>query len=298
MSFLTKILVVLVAIVAIVLVSIIIPFVSNQENYRAKVEGLETKIASLEAQNRVEQSVATMRQQKVEQIEEEYETKNNLLLGQLSSVKSELNDTRSELINARRLGAEQGAQVKTLSSANELLAKGNIDLQKEVADQRAELLSIQTKLIDLGDVLAQRENEIRKFEQLLRVKTEEVTALNEKLSTLMTNLEKEGPDVLARVQGGGSTDEKPIQQMPYPVSGQITHVTNVQDQTLVQINLGSKDRVSENTEFHIGQGLSKNYAGTLVITVVRESSAAGIVTLKKPGVDINVGDGVYSGVQN
>jgi len=298
LSFLTKLFVVLVTILAVVLVSLVVPFVANTEDYKDQIAQLKSKNAVLEQQNRVATSSVTEEQDARRRIIEDFKARETVLVNTISSLEGDVTDARSKLTNAQTQIAALSANNTMLASANEQSTAIANKLTEEVRDQRAELLKLQTSVIDLNDILAQRENEIRKLDQLLRVKAEDVTALNEQVATIMANLEKIPPEWRDVVLGERETvTEGRPQPTPFYVEGEITRITTVGDQAFVQINLGRNDRIVENTEFYIGDGVTKDYIGTLVVSVVRENTAAGRITLQKKGELIEVGDRVYSGIQ-
>ena len=74
MSFLTKLFVVLVTVLAIVLVSIVVPFVANTENYKQQITALETKVKGLNAIARKDQTRRDIEQNARKKIKEELQS--------------------------------------------------------------------------------------------------------------------------------------------------------------------------------------------------------------------------------
>jgi hypothetical protein len=75
------------------------------------------------------------------------------------------------------------------------------------------------------------------------------------------------------------------------IKGQVTAVKQFENETFLQINVGSSDGVAPNMKFMVHRG--NQFLGSLIVTTVDKKAAAG--RLKSQQSSIDVGDNVLTG---
>ena len=76
-----------------------------------------------------------------------------------------------------------------------------------------------------------------------------------------------------------------------PIRGQVTRVEQIDDETFVEVNVGTNDGVATNMKFLVHRG--SQFLGSLVITNVDVQSSAGRMQLLQGQVAI--GDAILTG---
>ena len=297
MSTLTKFLVVLVTILNIVFVSLVVPYVANRENLREQQEQAESKIASLEQKVALHQQELALQQDAFRRDLQAFAAQKDVVTAENNRLASQIDTALRDAATLKTENAELRANNTRLSSSVDQLSSINDEMAKQVRDQRSELLALQKQVIDLSDVLQQRDVEIRKQEQVLRLMKEQVVALEGQVKRNEDMLEGAPTVVKEYFAGGPRTGNGATVQASAPIEGTVTDVRQAQNLSVVQINLGKRDGVTEQMEFLVARGPEKAYVGTLVVSVVQDGSAAGQLTLTKPGMSVQVGDRVFSGIR-
>lgn len=297
MNVLTKVFVVLMTILSVVLVSLVVPFVANTENFKDQVAAANAAANAARAEAAVQQARAdASRADLVQQldgfkaIENSIRQSNDNLKSKLSEAKADLEKSRSDLIRTQ-------ADIANLTSANDQMAKIQVDLQKELAVRRDETVKLRSQVIELGMANNDQSSATNALRRAVRLAQENLIKTQEELAQANELIRKIPPDELARLtrtdagpaEGGGS-------QPPVPINAQVTDVKQVGETTLVQLNVGSSGGIKQNYLFQVHR--DGQYLGSVIIMTVDEQAAVGRVRLLKTGAEIKTGDAARSGPIN
>lgn len=287
LSILSKIAVVFVALFAVVLVAMTTTFVARTENWKEKYEK--------EAANRqAADSTASLRQTQINALQDKESQRVAELKGEVARLNEQLTARLTELAAARtEAQAAKNQIVKTegdlsrLTAASTLATEMNSMMKVELDQRREALIGAQTKLIQLNDRNTELESQV-----------ETLSRQGKRLAEQLQMQEERFTQDIARIRtgqtSGNATDAltSTVEIVPsHAIRGQITDSKKIDDNLFVEINVGKRDGVENNTKFIIHRG--NNFLGTLVVTKVDAKTAAGRVTLSQGA--INKGDDVLAG---
>lgn len=289
MSILTKIFVVLVTIFSVALVGMMISFVARTEDWKGKYEDEKARANSAE-------KTAMFRQEQIKQLTDKESERIALLSAEKNKLDAELSALQTKAAeaaaDATRLAQQKDkseADVSQLTAAVKLLTDINQSVKQELDKRREEVISSETKRIQLAD----RNNELQGQVDTLQ---RERKSLNERLVAL----EKSIDDLRMKAASVASTTDSATPAAPsefvpdVAIRGQVVATDKADSVTFVKINVGSTDRVRENTKFIIHRG--STYVGTMVVTNVDTKASAGRLTLGQG--EIKPGDEVLAGPTN
>lgn len=292
MSPLTKVFVVLVTVFSIVLVALVVPFVANTENYRAKLREVESSKTSAEARARSAEAEITALQYKDSEQVALKEAENRQLTGQRNELASRLAEKTSEVegLRSARDKAEAGRTILEASHKQLLdVAKVMQDELKEVRKGYLDRSEENTKLATTVRVLESTKGTL---ERQLRQLQEQVAGVQERNKQIEEAFAKLDPAQRAQLLGNDPTASV-VFESASPIHGKVTAIQQVGSDAFVQVNVGKNDGVQPNMKFLIHRG--NTFLGTLVITTVDARASAGRVTLASG--DVTSGDQVLSGMQ-
>lgn len=289
MSILTKIFVVLVTIFSVALVGMMVSFVARTEDWKSKYEDEKARANSAD-------TTARFRQEQIKQLTDKeservamLSAEKNRLDAELSALQTRANAAAAELAEVSQQKNKSEADVSQLTSAVKLLTDINQSVKQELDKRREEVISSETKRIQLAD----RNNELQGQVDTLQ---RERKSLNERLVALEKSLD----DLRMKVTSAAPTSDSvtpapPSEFVPdVAIRGQVVATDKADSVTFVKINVGSTDRVRENTKFIIHRG--NTYVGTMVVTNVDSKASAGRLTLGQG--EIKPGDEVLAGPTN
>jgi hypothetical protein len=223
----------------------------------------------------------------------------------LAAKEEELNAARDELAtreaDIRRLEADRSEMriaLRSAESARESITTKiaelgvAVDTQAKIIDEyknelsrlrRAEL-DYRDERIDLEKQLSDLESQVIVYEQVKRALEEQLTEVR---TALADAAGRGGQPVANRAQ-------QPVEIPGPPVRGTVDEVMNdpATGQLLVKINLGSNDRVRENTKLFVHRG--QTYLGELVIFESDLNHAIGRMAYTVEGQAIRPNDSVLS----
>lgn len=296
MNIWTKFFVVLVTFLAIVLVALVVPFVANTEVKTSQITALEQqlKVANAAARERSEQ-IKTLAQQQSETIADLRERERTLgdeLIG-IAAENSGL-ETRLSQMKAERDRLE--VDNRTQMSLAEQSAKLVSEFRQELESSRQDMLSQQTRLIELADANNQLQTQFETLTREFRRLQEQSTELRDENARLYAALDRLPPDVRSQALAGesGGSQEAPPHWGAQTIRGVVTGVESFEGDTFVKINVGDADGVQQKMKFLVHRG--DNFIGNLVVEQVSERESAGVVRLQQGSVQ--VGDSVLTGGMN
>lgn len=295
MNALTKTFVVLVTILSVVLVSLVVPYVANQENYREQRDAALRTITSLETNAKTLQAEINALKRKESQRLQNLRTQNKDLDQLVEQLRSE-NAAKEGDLNEAQAKADQAASTVQRLSASSNQQTEILQLQQtELNDLRKQRRDLQTRNIQAADRINDLQSQVESLTQQFRSIQERMVELNIRNDELESIWRQVPPDVKDRIlgretdtlaKGPAGTIEPEI-----PIRGQITEVRPFSNELIVQINVGANDEVTENMKFYIHRG--DDFVGTLVVDTVDAQSSAGRVNLSTQ--EVRVGDSIFTG---
>ena len=285
MSVLSKVFVVLVCILSVLLVALVVPFVANTENFRRKWEEEQRKRQAAETTARVQQGELNAVLEGENQRAAELRATVGQLTSQVSLLSEKLASTEAELAKERARIQKFEADVGRLAAAEEAHAAILKVQEEELKGRRDSDVAQKTRLIEQADRINELTSQVESMERAVRRVREEKTDMLQEL----TALRQRGP-----ATGPARSDQRPLEAaLPaHTIFGEITRVQRTSGgQTFVEVNVGSNAGVTERMRFLVHRG--DKYLGDLVITLVDEQEAAGV--LERPQGQIEVGDRVQAG---
>ncbi|MBN8644764.1 MAG: hypothetical protein J0L61_05920 [Planctomycetes bacterium] len=274
MHILTKFLVIMAAVLAILLSGLSIAYSSNAQRLREAVDN-ERKTAEAAKATAAETTAQSAAER------ESLEQKISALQATVTSVQQSIAQLQGEnaqlLSDKKRLeleGASYQARIDQFIALSEAHAKLDEARAKELEDLRQKQLAYARKEIELGD-------RINDLAGQLEVSTETSRALQEQLVAARQDLE--------RARTGGVADATGLKKAPPTFRGRITTVTkdDATGNTLVTINAGTNDRLTEKMELNI---VRDGFVAKLVLTRVDLNTAVGTVNFLGRDVNVQIND--------
>lgn len=289
MSILTKVFVVLVAVLSIMLVTLVVPFVHNTQNYRQVAEEAKLDAAVASATAKVLQGEnEAMAQREVQKVTElksalqSLQENNGELIAKLASAEATASTEKAAKVQAE-------ANLSRLIAAEEQHAQIVKAMDAELQSRRPEMVKLQRQIIEMIDRNNEISSQLEAQNRLVRNNAEELTQQGVYISQLEEQLAKVSPESRATTAATPTGEF----EASTTIQGTVTDVQKADDLTFAQINVGSSDGVQENMKFLVHR--SGQYVGTLVVTKVDTKASAGRVKLAQG--ELAAGDVVLSGPQ-
>ena len=289
MDNLTKVFVVLVTILSVMLVAVMVTFVANQENLKAETDALKTRV-------QIARKAAASSQYELSTLQQQNDVQTANLRNKAVNLQDEVNARMSEvaglnsnLIKAggdnERLQVQQEAHTAQISTLASLTDR----MENELRNLRQSLLTSQSTEIEGSQQLMAAKTKVQALEREVRRLKEEVTALN---VTALENAKLLRRSGITRKDVPASVG---VHESDIPIHGSITAVAEAAGDVYAGVNVGRNDGVNEKMKFMVFRG-DAQLVGTLVVDVVDERSASGVVTLLvNPDDQVMKGDRVLSG---
>lgn len=161
--------------------------------------------------------------------------------------------------------------------------------QAEVIDsQRKELSSLRESELGLRRGSLELEDRVNDLASQNDVFTATIRALREQLASAQRAAE------LAMGGVGSGAEGSPFEAAGPVIRGRVTQVSfdPASGNPLIEVDIGSNDRVSENMQLHVGRGQS--FVATLIVVRTDLQSAVARVSLTNSGSSVQAGDLVVS----
>jgi TolA-binding protein len=271
---LTKFLVIMAAVLAVLLSGLTIAYSSNAQRLR---EAVDNERKSAEAAKAAAGEVTAQSAAERESLNKKIEDLNASLSSIRQTISQLQGDNAQLLSDKKRLeldGASYQARIDQFIALSEAHAKLDEARAKELEELRVKQLSYARKEIELGD-------RINDLAGQLEVSQETSRALQEQLVSARQDLD--------RAKGGGVADASGLKKAPATFRGRITNVTkdDATGTTLVTINAGSNDRLTEKMELNI---VRDGFVAKVVLTRVDLNTAIGTVNFLGRDVSVQVND--------
>lgn len=293
MSPLTKAFTLLVAFLAVLLVALVVPFIANTDDYAAQVQTLRGELGVARAAAEIRQGEIEAQQAAENERRAGLESENRQLTARITELQTQLIAAESKY-NAEVQGKGQlTASVRTLTASNQQYAKLLETLQGQLRAALERNVDQGKQVIELTDTVLEKNNTLERLEREVRRYMERVQGHEEQIAGF-EQLWQQVPDELKlRLAGDGTDAGQAALVIPdVPIEGQILRVEKTAgDLTLVEINVGLRDRVQPGMKFIISR--EGRYLGDLVVSLMDEDVSAGRVELAQG--DIQPGDRIYAG---
>lgn len=295
MSLFTKFFVIAVTVLSVALVAVIVPFVAQTENYRLEVETAKSKQIAAE-------TTAQLRDAELARVQERESERNIKLSSQITQLTTEvarlsshLNDSRALLASAQAENTNNGANLAHLSASSSQFARIVESMRKELNQRRGKDLEQQKKIIELADESDRLKAELDSLTRQVRQYQETTVALEDRNADLEKMMGRLDPAIRQQIETQGSDPAVAARPfMPdYLIDGKVTNLARLDNETFVELNVGSNDGVEKNMKFRIHR--AGDFIANLVITVVDIDACSGRVVLLDDGQQVNVGDSVQTG---
>lgn len=284
MHILTKVFVLFAAVLSILMAALSISYTVNADRVVADYRNALSR-ADL-AQNDMN-SIKSTSSQLVAAKEEELTSARDELasreadIRRLEAANSEL---RITLRSAEAARESITAKIAELGVAVETQARIIDEYKNELSRLRRAELDYRDERLDLEKKLSDLESQVIVYEQVKRALEEQLTEVRNTLA-----------DATARAGGAAPAARNVPTEIPGPqIRGSVDQVMNdpATGNLLVKINLGSNDRVRQNSRLYVHRG--QTYLGELVIFQVDLNHAIGRMSYTVPGQAIQASDSVLS----
>ncbi len=289
MHVLTKIFIVLVSLLAVLLVPLIVVYAHNEDSYKSKYEAASLQSA---AANQILSSAQVAHSQREAELElqiRDLMSENDSLARERESAAADIRRLQIDLAEARSQQAGVRADLATISSAVAAGQDVNASLLEEVRAMRSEALSAERRVVELDEALRDLSGQLESAMAARRAMQEELEQLKQEharaLESMGAYVEKFGR---LDVQLAASTTPT------VDLDATVTTVRRGREQTLAEINAGSRDGVRQGWVMMIGR--SGSFLGNLRIIAVDINHATGVVELEDPygRGQVEAGDRVYA----
>ncbi len=276
MHILTKIFIVLVTLLAILLVPLVVVNAKNGDYYKARFEETdaqrivaETSLSSQEARHGSELANYTRESS-------EYKSQAQSLQTQLAGAQVEMRQLESDLAVAQGLRSEILAKLASLDSTMRAGGELTETLIAELRTLRTQVLKGEQRNSELQAVVEDQESQLLVAEKARRDLREELHRIQEMQARTQEHLsEYEARFGALEIAGGGTGDGMaPNRDLEATVVG----VHRSPDQTLVEIDAGSRDGIEEGWVLSVGD--EGTFIGTLRIMSVDLNRSTGMLSLE------------------
>ena len=293
MSPLTKAFVVVVTVLSVLLVALIVPFVAKTQDFQGQLKDQQaSRIVAEQTTRALQNEIAAIQSQDSQRVV--------ALNAEMAGMTSTNNDLMNQLATSRRDASSGQAELKQLkadlarlTASSELSVSLLAANNDELNNSRDELVSTQTKLVEMFDKNNELEAQLQSYDRQVKRLRENAQAMAERMAEvegLIAQVEARDPAMIAGLTGReGQSSARPIPSSP--LAGKIDLVDKRGDQMFVQIDLGKSDGVEQNMEFMVHRG--DTYLGTLVVQTVDASKSAGIMEISLD--DVAQDDQVFAG---
>ncbi|MFG0251029.1 MAG: hypothetical protein ACF8OB_19270 [Phycisphaeraceae bacterium JB051] len=294
MSVLTRFFVITVTLLSVALVAVVVPFVAKTEDYRSQVEEARNLRVRAEMTARLRDAEVAQVQERVAKQLTDLSHEKQTLTAEVARLSEELNTSRALLATAKAENANNGANLAHLSASHEQFALIVESMRKELNERRGQALEQQKKIIELADESDRLKAELDSLTRQVRQYQETTVALEDRNADLEKMLGRLDPAIRQQIEGQDVAGATVRPFMPdYLIDGQVTKIARLDDETFVELNIGSNDGVEKNMKFRIHRG--DDFIANLVVTVVDIDACSGRVVLVDDGQQVTVGDSVQTG---
>lgn len=272
MHVLTKIFIVLVSMLAVLLVPLVVVYAHNEDSYRSRYE-----------QERAAASTANMLLQQAQTASSSAQARSELELQELSLGKSQLTrdlqdanaklrQLEAALASSEKLQANIDAKLAVLATSAQAGQELTESLVNELRTLRQDAMQDAKRVVQLDEALRDVSAQLQVAVAARRAVQEELQQLREELAqavrTAATYEQEYG-----RLEAGG-----PLPPAVRDLDATVVNVRRGADQTLAEINAGSRDGVEEGWIMMVARG--GNFLANLRIIAVDINRSTGVIELE------------------
>lgn len=233
---------------------------ANEASLKAQASERAERIASLELDREQARAEATELRARIQRLETDLVT--------VESAK------RQAEADAAQVARQIGQLAQTVDTQQALIAS----YRTEVQELRAGELAFRKREIDLVDRLNDLESQNGVLDQTVR-------ALEVELADAQRQLAQGGGPGIARTSG-------PVDIPGDPIAGEVTEVREQSGRQIVQIDLGSRDRMVDRARLFVVR--NGDFLGYLTLNEVDLDSAVGVIDTLNANVTVQTGDTVVT----
>ena len=276
MHVLTKIFVVLVSLLAVLLVPLVVVYAHNEDNYKGKFQSAETRAAiAVQELQQIGETHATERAQLQQQLQGLMSDKEALAKDRDTAM-ADVRGLRKDVALATSRQDKITAHLSTITAAVDAGQKLMEALMDEVRTMRSEALSAERRAVELDEALRDKSKQLEVAVAARRAMQEEIQQLKEEHARALDQIAVYGQKY-GRLEQEGF---EPIAPLQTDLDATVVNVRRGLQQTLAEINAGSRDGIKEGWEMTIGR--RGTFLGILRIITVDINRATGVVELEDP----------------
>ncbi|MFG0330487.1 MAG: hypothetical protein ACF8PN_11385 [Phycisphaerales bacterium] len=274
---LTKIFIVLQALLSVLVAALVIPLAVNDDTWQDRYQGAQAQIQSLESE--AEAAYAAAAQELTEAQAEITRLQNELARerSRAEGYRTQIVDLRTQRDNALQDSAAVKAELGTLSATVETQSNIIETQSGEITDRREQSLKDRQRSIELEDQLRDVSSQLEVALDAQRILQERIQQLREEMDDIRTG----GTQT---ADTGAEMDESALPSPP--IVGRVLKTSAADDGSqYVEIDLGSRDGVSENMKFILSR--NGRFLANLIITNVDINRSSGRLELVQGDVSVN-----------
>lgn len=285
MHILTKVFVLFAAVLSILMAALSISYTVNADrivaDYRNALAAADLARNDRDASKSIQSNLIAAKEEELAAARDELATR-EADIRRLEAANSEL---RINLRSAESARESITAKIAELGVAVETQAKIIDEYKNELSRLRTAELDYRDERIDLEKQISDLESQVMVFEQVKR-------ALDEQLNEMRNALAEATSSGGIAATAGAPRQPQDIPGPPVRGSVEEVVVDQATGQLLVKVNLGSNDRVRQNSRLYVHRGTT--YLGELVIFEVDLNHSIGRVAYTAQGQEIRADDSVLS----
>ncbi len=271
MHVLTKIFIVLVSMLAVLLVPLVVVYAHNENSYRTQYQQERAVAATASMLLQQEQTASSSDLARKDLELQELSQGKNQLTQDLQDANAKLRQLEAALASSEKLQANIDAKLAVLASSAKAGQALTESLVNELRTLRQDAMQDAKRVVQLDEALRDVSAQLQVAVAARRAVQEELQQLRQELTQAVNTAriyeEKHGP-----LAGG---------PLPPPVRNLDATVVNVRrgaDQTLAEINAGSRDGVEEGWVMMVARG--GNFLANLRIIAVDINRSTGVIELE------------------
>jgi chromosome segregation ATPase len=254
---LTKIFIVLVSLLAVLLVPLVVVYAHNEDSFKAKYEAAAALSAAANQNLETEGITHAEERARMELQVRELTVENKTLARERESALTDVRQLDGELAEARSQQAEIRADLATISSAVSAGQDLIESLLSEVRTMRSEALAAERRSVELDEALRDITGQLESAVAARRAVQEELQQLREEharaLERVAVYVEKYGR---VELEGGPLPPAITVD-----LDATVVSVRRGAEQTLAEINAGSRDGIQEGWIMTIGRSEPADHCG-------------------------------------
>ncbi len=282
MHILTKVFIVFAAVLSVVLAALTMAYSINADTIAAKYADALREAETAKADGNAAVS--------------QYSNANAILQDRIAELQNKLANAQQQNLtlsqeNQSLLTAKTNAEHDAAAIKNQIgqsqetvraMAAMIESLRNEITKLRTSEFSLRKASLDLEDRVNDLASQNEVYEQTIRALREQVAAA-----------QRAAESTLAGATGSGTNE--PFEATGPVIHGTVTRVTTdpASGEELVEVDVGSNDRVAENMKLHVGRG-NDTFVATLVVVRTDLQSSVARISLANDGLDVQPGDIVVS----